>query len=61
MKLVSFIYQGRAYHVNPQYVTVIEEDNNGNASINVVGLDYPLNTNIPIEVFIEQIGVDPTH
>lgn len=53
MKLVSFIYQGETFYVNPQYVTLVQDDQQ--ATIYVVGYDRPLYVDEPITAVVKKI------
>lgn len=53
MKLVSFIYQGETFYVNPQYVTLVQDGQQ--ATIYVVGSDRPLYVDEPITAVVKKI------
>lgn len=53
MKLVSFIYQGETFYVNPQYVTLVQDDQQ--TTIYVVGYDRPLYVDEPITAVVKKI------
>ena len=54
MKLVSFIYQGETFYVNPQYVTLVQDDQQA-TTIYVVGYDIPLYVDEPITAVVKKI------
>lgn len=53
MKLVSFIYQGETFYVNPQYVTLVQDGQQ--TTIYVVGSDRPLYVDEPITAVVKKI------
>lgn len=53
MKLVSFIYQGETFYVNPQYVTRVQGGQQ--TTIYVAGSDSPLYVDEPITDFVKKI------
>ena len=53
MKLVSFIYQGETFYVNPQYVTLVQDGQQ--VTIYVVGSDRPLYVDEPITAVVKKI------
>ena len=53
MKLVSFIYQGETFYVNPQYVTLVQDCQQ--TTIYVVGSDKPLYVDEPITAVVKKI------
>ena len=54
MKLVSFIYQGDTFYVNPQYVTLVQDDQQV-TTIYVVGYDRPLYVDESITAVVKKI------
>ena len=54
MKLVSFIYQGETFYVNPQYVTLVQDDQQA-TTIYVVGYDRTLYVDEPITAVVKKI------
>lgn len=56
MKLVSFVHQGNAFYVNPQFITLVEDGYSADSTkISVVGIDHVLYADEPVSDVVRKI------